>query len=192
MKVTSTDKSIRDIFKAHYFKIPRFQRPYSWTLDNIEEFWNDVISENSGEYFIGSMVVYKISESLKGLVDGQQRLTTITIFLSALRNAFDSIEEKKLANGTHRFIEREDEDDENQYILQTETSYPYFQECIQTKNTSDIEIPLHQEEKNLESCFKFFTQKIKHELTALNEISQNKLQSRRIKKLKEIRDKILD
>jgi uncharacterized protein with ParB-like and HNH nuclease domain len=41
------------------------------------------------DYFIGSMVVFKpASSDTAGVVDGQQRLTTITMILAALRNAF--------------------------------------------------------------------------------------------------------
>ena len=59
MKIEANDKDLRDVFKLGYFKIPRFQRPYSWEKDEVHNFWVDVVEGNSKEYFIGSMVVYQ-------------------------------------------------------------------------------------------------------------------------------------
>ena len=59
MKIESTDQDLRTMLSSAYYKIPRFQRPYSWDRENVEEFWEDVIHDNPQDYFIGSMVVYK-------------------------------------------------------------------------------------------------------------------------------------
>ena len=84
MKIESTDKEIRTILQSGYYRIPRFQRPYSWEKDHIQDFWNDIVIDSEDDYFIGSMVVYKQEKGYFGIVDGQQRLTTITIFLLSL------------------------------------------------------------------------------------------------------------
>ena len=44
MKIDAADKDIGDILNLGYFKIPRFQRPYSWELDEVQTFWDDVIN----------------------------------------------------------------------------------------------------------------------------------------------------
>jgi uncharacterized protein with ParB-like and HNH nuclease domain len=59
MKIESTDQEVRTMLSSGYYRIPRFQRPYSWDRENIQDFWEDVIQENPQDYFIGSMVVYK-------------------------------------------------------------------------------------------------------------------------------------
>jgi uncharacterized protein with ParB-like and HNH nuclease domain len=56
MKIEENDKEVRDIFSLGYFKIPRFQRPYSWGEEEVNNFWSDVVHENHEDYFIGSMV----------------------------------------------------------------------------------------------------------------------------------------
>ena len=66
-----------------------------------------------------------------GIVDGQQRITPITLLLCALRNALKKEGFSSLAKGLHGLIERADISDQLFYVLQTETSYPYFQEHIQ-------------------------------------------------------------
>jgi len=70
------------------FQIPRYQREYTWSKNNWETIFDDLI-ENEIGYFIGSIVCINtstISEGLQSLelVDGQQRLTTLSILLAAI------------------------------------------------------------------------------------------------------------
>ena len=130
MKITCLEKEVGQFLGEAFYKIPRFQRPYSWDHANLEEFWNDVVVENDADYFIGNFVVYD-DKGVRGVVDGQQRLTTITMLLCALRNLFQAQGFNPLAKGVHNLIERPDIKNELYYVLQTETSYPYFQEHIQ-------------------------------------------------------------
>lgn len=130
MKIESQDRTVDQLLKGHTFVIPRFQRPYSWEADHINAFWNDV-TENLGEsYFIGSMVVFKSGRSQLSVVDGQQRLTTITIFLCAIREAFKILDRDDLASGLQAYIEQKNRDNETEYVLKTETSFPFLQEEV--------------------------------------------------------------
>lgn len=58
MKITCLEKEVGQFLGEAFYKIPRFQRPYSWDHANLEEFWNDVVVENDADYFIGNFVVY--------------------------------------------------------------------------------------------------------------------------------------
>lgn len=78
-----------------YF-IPRYQREFSWGKEQIEELWTDLIDnikfENGvmscEEYFIGTLVLAGSDESFEvEIVDGQQRLTVITMLISAICRA---------------------------------------------------------------------------------------------------------
>jgi len=99
VKIESRDQSVGALLNSGYYVIPRFQRPYSWDDENISEFWADTIVNATSEYFIGSMVMYTIGDRRFGVVDGQQRLTTIVILLSALRNALEKAGLKNQASG---------------------------------------------------------------------------------------------
>jgi len=72
------------------YEIPRYQRPYSWTTQNTEELINDIYDayiDEEKEYFIGSIITIETEKDRKyDVVDGQQRLTTITILLAKLRD----------------------------------------------------------------------------------------------------------
>lgn len=197
MKIEANDKEIRDIFSLGYFKIPRFQRPYSWNIEEVESLWNDVINEQSNNYFIGSMVVYQIQKPHYGIVDGQQRLTTITLILSAIRNAFSLINEEDLAKGVHQFVEKANIDNKDEFILNPESSFPYLQSHIQSFKGLDIDCKAGVEEKKLEAAFELITSKILQEIPEAisKKTKQGELfpedHEKSVKKLKEIRDKIL-
>ena len=195
MIISSIDKDISEILSSGFYKIPRFQRPYSWSRENIEDFWNDVVVDSIGDYFIGSMVVYQIEKGVFGVVDGQQRLTTITIMLGAIRDAFEGIGESKLANGAHGLIEKNDVNDEKQFILITESSYPFFHETIQKQGATEEEFKeLKKEEINIESAFKIIHEKIKHQLDSISDsvvIKDDEKHNEKVDFLKSVRDKIL-
>lgn len=194
MKVTSVDKNLQQILISGYYKIPRFQRPYSWDRENIEDFWNDTITDNEGDYFIGSMVVYKLNGNKLGLVDGQQRMTTVTMLLSVIREYFKKHGFDELARGTQNLIEKSDLDNQKHYVLQTETSYPYLQEYIQKFDEPEVEPSLKEEEKNLEKGFNLLRNKVGMALDAITSdstIPDDDKKELIKRKLIEIRDKLL-
>jgi predicted transport protein len=76
------------------FVIPVFQRDYSWTETQCEQLWKDLLhiasDKSSRAHFLGSVVYVSTGDSSAGftrwlLIDGQQRLTTLTLLLAALR-----------------------------------------------------------------------------------------------------------
>jgi uncharacterized protein with ParB-like and HNH nuclease domain len=194
MKITCMDKQVGQFLKESFYRIPRFQRPYSWDRTNVEDFWNDAVKENEAQYFIGNFVVYDDKTAL-GVVDGQQRLTTITLLLCALRNAFQKEGFSDLAKGLHGLIERRDISDKLYYVLQTETSYPYFQEHIQ-KFGGKPGVPKEAgpEEQLLKQAFQYFETNI-HELAETvhkkPSISDKKKKTELRTELVKVRDKVL-
>ena len=85
----------RIINGATQFVIPVFQRDYSWVEAQCEQLWNDVlhVARDSSErgHFLGSVVYISTGDSSAGftrwlLIDGQQRMTTLTLMLIALRD----------------------------------------------------------------------------------------------------------
>lgn len=88
------------------FSIPPYQRPYAWTQEQAEELLDDVLTamgdgpepvEELIPYFLGSIVLIKVDGSPESqVVDGQQRLTTLTMLLAALRNTIEGPDSKEL------------------------------------------------------------------------------------------------
>lgn len=191
MKITCIDKEVKKILETWYYCIPRFQRPYSWEKEHIDEFWNDTILWSETDYFIWSIVVYKQENDLFGIVDWQQRLTTITMLLCALRDRYMYEWFDLLAKGIHSLIERFDLDSNAKYILQTETSYPYFQEYIQKFNSPEIEILPSQEEEKLKYWFNQVKNFIVSKIEAVKNNRQLDQKTAIEKELNSIRDSIL-
>ena len=80
-------KGIGKFIKENNLKVPIYQRPFAWGDKQVEELINDIKeSINEDEYFLGTIVLTKIEgESKLEIVDGQQRISSIIIFFSALR-----------------------------------------------------------------------------------------------------------
>ena len=89
------DKLIREIFEGSYqFEIPDYQRPYALTTGQATELFDDLysamqdarVSGSGSQYFLGSIVLIKNDRDPKSsVVDGQQRLTTLTMLFAVLR-----------------------------------------------------------------------------------------------------------
>ena len=78
-----------------YYQIPDYQRPYSWKTEQVEQLWDDLYAafqSNDESYFLGPLVLAKprgpaaTTDDRLEVVDGQQRLTTLTILLAVARD----------------------------------------------------------------------------------------------------------
>ena len=196
MKIESKDTEVQSLLSSNYFHIPRFQRPYSWDEENINDFWSDVCVNKGQDYFIGSMVVYKQSKQQLGIVDGQQRLTTITILLCALRDAFFDLGCEDQAEGIQQLIERKNLNNKPEYVLKTETSYPFLQEHVQKfKEEPETETEVSAEEKSIKNAsirFKAFIQNLMREIDEKPPSSPKKKNLLKTTLLEEIRESVLN
>lgn len=89
------------------FVIPEYQRPYTWGIDETLQLLSDLTSaldrDTDEPYFLGSVVLVKDPASTRSeVIDGQQRLTTLTLLLGVLR---DLVENPRLREAVHKFIE---------------------------------------------------------------------------------------
>ncbi|WP_017305920.1 DUF262 domain-containing protein [Spirulina subsalsa] len=129
MKASET-KLLAFIKKSPQFVIPIYQRTYSWTEKECRELWNDILRTGSKDeitsHFFGSIVyiekgLYHVSSQSPLLViDGQQRITTVTLLIAALANALGESEPvegfspRKLRN---YYLLNPEEDGEKHYKL---------------------------------------------------------------------------
>jgi Protein of unknown function DUF262/Protein of unknown function (DUF1524) len=191
MKIQCIDRDVRQVLESGVYIVPRFQRPFSWDRSNIEEFWNDATSDVKNDYFIGAFVTYNISSSVYGVVDGQQRLTTITIALCAIRDKYQEIGEAAAAKGVHRLIETRDLNNESQFVLGTESSYPFLQAKIQSFNKEDDDIDVGEEEIALEDAYNTIEWYIATGIDDVSDPDPVKAKRQAKKWLDQVRDKLL-
>lgn len=160
-------RTIEDLFVgAEYYVIPRFQRPYSWDATNLDDFWRDVVYDNGIGYFIGPMVAWRDPASpIRRLVDGQQRITTIAIMFSVLRDQFATLGEVNLADGVHRYLEKADRNNERRFTLQTEVSSRFLSQAILKSPPDDSVQPVSEEEAALSKALDAIRRRIADEVS---------------------------
>lgn len=132
----AVDSHLLTLLKAsNQFIVPIYQRLYSWQEAECEQLWQDVLRAGStpslGSHFTGSIVYVAKSEATLTsaepnlIIDGQQRVTTVTLLLAALasrlealpedqREPWDGFSPKKIRN---RYLRNEDEDGERHFKL---------------------------------------------------------------------------
>jgi len=90
LSLSAEQKKLTELFaKTNTYIIPSYQRPYSWGEKECSELWDDLKfifdHEDSEEYFLGNIVLAKSAKKdMVEVIDGQQRLITLTLFLSVL------------------------------------------------------------------------------------------------------------
>lgn len=96
-KISGKEYALAYIFDDNFkFRIPVYQRPYAWTEsetgDLFDDLYNFYESGTSDNYFLGCIVLIKEENRPEAeVIDGQQRLTTLTIFTAALCNAINAL-----------------------------------------------------------------------------------------------------
>ena len=169
MDFKSGKKSIGGLFSCKkQFVIPRFQREYTWGKVELNEFLDDILSRinvnedgslDTSEYFWGSLLLVGDLDDQKILgvdvVDGQQRITTMTIFLSVIAKMFSKEKETGLSDALWEYVIGKDANTKEFAILKNETPKPFFQFIIQ-KLVEEKMDPKNTEEERILEANKFF------------------------------------
>ena len=177
MKMTPRESTIGSILniKNRQYEIPRFQREYSWEKKHYREFLEDMISninvkENGLEttqYFMGTMLFVgdkdRPTKDPVYVVDGQQRLTTVTILFSVIAHLFRKMEQEPLSTSMFQYIMTKNNDGEDIRVLKTVSSYPYFSFYIQSLDKNDANVPESEEEINIKTTYEFFEKNLQED-----------------------------
>lgn len=84
-KINFSDDGIGHYIKDNILRVPVYQRSFAWEISNIQDLFEDIKNSYPEDYFIGTIVVNSKGDYFE-IVDGQQRLATISLFFSAVRN----------------------------------------------------------------------------------------------------------
>ncbi len=158
------------------YYVPKYQREYSWKEDNWEDLFNDLDEEDPGYYFGTILLVNQSKDSLGTLpleiIDGQQRLLTISIIYAAIYkrmlnftkdkgiNNDDFITEKQ--NVKYKLFQKYKSDlkfvpqDQNNNL----SDYTYLLWSIE-KPSSKIEKPRNYGNRKISKAFNYFDKKIR-------------------------------
>jgi uncharacterized protein with ParB-like and HNH nuclease domain len=110
-KISGHEYALSKIFSSEFeFEIPSYQRPYAWEVENADELFNDLVTffgnaKPEEGYFLGSVVLIKDEQKPHSeVIDGQQRLTTLTILLATMASMAFSGEENRLQRELNTYI----------------------------------------------------------------------------------------
>src|SRR5688500_4960390 len=107
-EIDGKGRTIRDLLAARKYSIDYYQREYKWQKKQVAELLDDLADKfiasheegnerkdvaDYGHYFLGSIIISD-KEGQKFIIDGQQRLTTLTLLLIFLRHQLEDIEQK--------------------------------------------------------------------------------------------------
>ncbi len=175
-KIKGQEYPIQEVFSSHFiYEVPLYQRPYTWKKEQAMELLKGLLdsmgddnnsSSDQNSYFMGSIVLIKeddITKPRSQIVDGQQRLVTLTILLSILRNFYK--EDEDIAANLTDFIVQKGKPLQgipDQYRLTLrEEDEQFFKDYIQTYGkinkliNSDLTICKTDSQKNIQINAKF-------------------------------------
>lgn len=192
---------LRKLFDSpEKYEVPPNNRDYAWTEKNeVQDFWDDLKESLSSrsEHFFGSIFLLdkKGHKKILEILDGQQRLATVTILLSAIRNTFYNLGDRTRMDLTNRYIVSEKEMATLRSTLRltlNKRNKEFFKSCIQlpmgeSKTFDDYcgGQKLSSSNQSIKNAYDFFIKKIQED-------HQGKNQDEKIKHLFEIFDHLLD
>jgi len=162
------NQTVSEIFSCDgIYKIPNYQRQYSWTNDQLEALWEDLYEAYQNKtidndcYFLGSIVVVNDGKGYFELIDGQQRITTLMILMNVLVKDFPEINK----NSDEIFVADKDkiqncilfQGRKNRLQLQTDPKYDsiFNDLIINSESFADIDEPTKKELKLDDPQYKY-------------------------------------
>ena len=177
------------LFTQSVYWIPDYQRSYTWDVnEEISIFWEDFLyyhENGSRDFFIGPMVfkAEDIDSAKREVIDGQQRLITISVMLSTLVSIFEELGEVDSANGLRQSLIFKDKTYKEQLAINTEDPHPFYQNKI--FHFDNTVRPTKESEKKIEKASKYFVEKI-------NDLMKDCDLPEKIRGMEILRDKILN
>lgn len=198
MKLSAESNTVNEILSRNIFlEVPRNQRKYVWTNQQLNELYDDVFNGGSDiSHFMGCIVLEQYKEKQSDrykIIDGQQRLTTYNIILLVISKILFELEEEKKALSNKKYVIG-DIDGEEINKISVEESYlcdlidltfenidvNEFQEKLKVNGVKKDKYNI-----NILNCYMFYYKKIHLEISQLNRNEQ-------IKKVLELKNKLLD
>lgn len=184
MSYFAEQKTIRELLTSQLYGIPRNQRKYVWNHDNWEDLFLDLefATTNQTNHFIGSIVLLREENNISGLsqytvIDGQQRLFTITIFLISLLYIMKKYDLVDDYYGTEKYLITKDDKNTSHYVFDSDyhlglthllkaITEQKFKEKIQSVSSFiNLNVTDKKRDKNIIEAFSFYTSKIEEFIT---------------------------
>ena len=193
---TVDQTTVADIFSINsdkVYRIPKYQREYTWGINDWDALFNDV-TENDYGYFLGSYICVN-SGSLYGtvleVIDGQQRFSTLSLLLTALYEKLFALESQmEIEDKTDLSNLRSELANKKQILTASGRKYDYTQRLIlQKQNMNDEDFsyilsdkgvisakkskPLNFGNRRIAKAYRYFTKLIEDEVEEIKNENPN-------------------
>jgi len=146
MKITPTTLTINQLFnnQSEQFFIPAYQRRYAWTWKQAKELFDDINNLNPGDqHLLGNIVCLTAPHSAGinklDVVDGQQRITTLSLFLKAFQHIFDKQGEESDRDEIEKMLSSKGPDKvKHQKVLLGELDNPDYKKVLNQKDVESV------------------------------------------------------
>ncbi len=158
-----------------YYTIPKYQREYTWSYREWEALYDD-ISENNDEYFIGSIICIPLGDAINPyleVIDGQQRLTTISLFLTAIytrlkeRKSELSEDDEDVLPSMRKSLKSKNSPNEMKIVPQVQNynkdDFDFLMNAIGLRTASAPKHPYYAMRK-IARCYNYFLNRIDKEM----------------------------
>ena len=171
---TRTSTLLELLGNGRRFKVPPFQRDYSWSEEQWEDLWNDIlelIGKPDDRHYMGAMVVEPASDREFLIIDGQQRLATLSIISLVVidhlqklaASGIDSDANKERAAALrNRFVGEKDPSSlvESSKLLLNETDNAFYQDYLVQLREPINPRGLPKSNRTLWECFRWFSDRV--------------------------------
>ena len=161
----SNQKSINQFFSGKFFEIPKYQRSYAWEKQNIRELFEDINEalETNSNHYIGTVVLAKTENpKIFNIVDGQQRITTLVMFINAIAN---ELSDQSDCEFTRRFYVK----DKTQFKLSPlERDKLFYFQILDSNVTSE---PKNKSQRYMLEAYNEITNIVKNHINDLDKFS---------------------
>lgn len=172
--------TLLDIESGVVYAIPRYQREYTWSRAQWDALFDDLL-ENEPNYFLGSIICINQSQDALSvqsleLVDGQQRMTTLSLLLAAIYQSFRVLpnlgmeQQIELYNLKHKLVLKK-KSDQPRLIpqVQNNNQQDYFAVLGKAGILDDVEQVQHAGNRRVLKAYRHFLWRIEQYLQELSE-----------------------
>lgn len=167
--------NIGELFTNKRYKVPKYQRAFSWDKEKAEQFYTDIFNNQNGDYFLGSILLSHQNGTFE-IIDGQQRLTTISLFFLAFYFVYQkNISPTDAQKYVHGYIKSGNLMGQYNVLELSKHNQSYYDSLINCNNESDIiGLEAKDSNKNILEILKYF----------IVQISKNKLDDVHLEKIR--------
>ena len=177
-KISISLKGIGQYLKLKGLVVPKYQRDYAWEEKHVNDLLIDItnaLQNEEKEYFIGSIVVKNNENDRSEVVDGQQRLATITILINCIKSIFEKEgNDRKAFQISNDFLmthELRTEEDVPRLILNENDHDFFFSHVLNNKPNLSTKKDVRQSHQKLLNAKKAIEIKMAQILAANNQNS---------------------